>query len=202
MGSSRTRARIQVPCIGRWILNHCFTREVPINHLLILYSYMRNLLISLFDIHRKTSQVSHSLSLPFYFHFTIQSGFHSHHSNNTVLVSVPNDLHDIRAFWSIQYNLSLSPWQTSLLVSIKLHTLLNFLLPFFLCFSVIFAGPSFFAWPPDFENSSPGIFSLSYLLSSVCDLSQIHGLLNLFLKFLMKRKRQWNILMILKKQMQ
>ena len=29
VGSSRTRARTRVPCIGRWILNHCATREVP-----------------------------------------------------------------------------------------------------------------------------------------------------------------------------
>ena len=29
VGSSRTRARTQVPCTGRWILNHCATREVP-----------------------------------------------------------------------------------------------------------------------------------------------------------------------------
>ena len=28
MGSSRTRARTRVPCIGRLILNHCATREV------------------------------------------------------------------------------------------------------------------------------------------------------------------------------
>ena len=28
MGSSRTRARTRVPCIGRQILNHCSTREV------------------------------------------------------------------------------------------------------------------------------------------------------------------------------
>ena len=28
VGSSRTRARTCVPCIGRWILNHCATREV------------------------------------------------------------------------------------------------------------------------------------------------------------------------------
>ena len=27
MGSSWTRARTRVPCIGRWILNHCATRE-------------------------------------------------------------------------------------------------------------------------------------------------------------------------------
>ena len=29
VGSSRTRARTRVPCVGRWILNHCATREVP-----------------------------------------------------------------------------------------------------------------------------------------------------------------------------
>ena len=28
VGSSRTRAQTRVPCIGRWILNHCATREV------------------------------------------------------------------------------------------------------------------------------------------------------------------------------
>ena len=29
VGSSPTRAQTHVPCIGRWILNHCATREVP-----------------------------------------------------------------------------------------------------------------------------------------------------------------------------
>ena len=29
VGSSRTRVRTRVPCIGRWILNHCTTREAP-----------------------------------------------------------------------------------------------------------------------------------------------------------------------------
>ena len=29
--SSRTRDQIHVPCTGRWILNHCATREVPRN---------------------------------------------------------------------------------------------------------------------------------------------------------------------------
>ena len=29
VGSSQTRARTRVPCIGRQILNHCTTREVP-----------------------------------------------------------------------------------------------------------------------------------------------------------------------------
>ena len=31
VGSSRTRARTRVPCIGRWILNHCATREAHIS---------------------------------------------------------------------------------------------------------------------------------------------------------------------------
>ena len=30
VGSSQTRARTHVPCIGRQILNHCTTREAPI----------------------------------------------------------------------------------------------------------------------------------------------------------------------------
>ena len=34
MGPSRTRARTRVPCIGRRILNHCATREVPGDHIL------------------------------------------------------------------------------------------------------------------------------------------------------------------------
>ena len=29
VGSSRTRDRTRVPCIGRWTLNHCTTRDVP-----------------------------------------------------------------------------------------------------------------------------------------------------------------------------
>ena len=29
VGSSRTRNRTRVPCIGRRVLNHCATREVP-----------------------------------------------------------------------------------------------------------------------------------------------------------------------------
>ena len=29
VGSSRTRDQTRVPCIGRRILNHCATREVP-----------------------------------------------------------------------------------------------------------------------------------------------------------------------------
>ena len=38
MGSSRTRARTHVPCIGRWILNHCATGEAPL--LLLISSFI------------------------------------------------------------------------------------------------------------------------------------------------------------------
>ena len=31
VGSSRTRARTCVPCIGRWTLNHCATKEAPMS---------------------------------------------------------------------------------------------------------------------------------------------------------------------------
>ena len=31
MGSSQTRARTHVPCIGRQFLNHCATREAPVH---------------------------------------------------------------------------------------------------------------------------------------------------------------------------
>ena len=30
VGSSGARARTRVPCIGRWILNHCATREIQV----------------------------------------------------------------------------------------------------------------------------------------------------------------------------
>ena len=34
VGSSQTRARTRVPCIGRRILNHCATREAPVSFFL------------------------------------------------------------------------------------------------------------------------------------------------------------------------
>ena len=37
VGSSQTRARTRVPCIGRQTLNHCATREVPNLHFLMKY---------------------------------------------------------------------------------------------------------------------------------------------------------------------
>ena len=36
MGSSQTRARTRVPCISRWILNHCATREAQPVRILVL----------------------------------------------------------------------------------------------------------------------------------------------------------------------
>ena len=42
VGSSRTRAQTHVPCIGRQILNHCATREVPENVKFLLIKRMRN----------------------------------------------------------------------------------------------------------------------------------------------------------------
>lgn len=159
----------------------------PSLDLIFLPSY---LLISLFGINRKTSQMScqHSLSSLPCFQFALQSDFRSHNFKNTVLLSVTNDLHVTRSLWGIRYNSSLSRSQTSLFFSMKLHTLLNFLLLLFLCFSVIFAGPSLL----DLEFGKPQswyLFSFSSALS-VCGLTQSHGLFNLFLKFLRKTERQ------------
>ena len=41
VGSSRPRGRTRVPCIGRWILNHCATREVQPQCFLILIFFAR-----------------------------------------------------------------------------------------------------------------------------------------------------------------
>ena len=44
VGSSRTRARTRVPCVGRRILNHCATREAPevqaLIHYLVKYQWV------------------------------------------------------------------------------------------------------------------------------------------------------------------
>ena len=37
-GSSQTRARTRVPCIGRQILNHCATREAPLFSFILFFS--------------------------------------------------------------------------------------------------------------------------------------------------------------------
>ena len=44
VGSSQTRDRTRVPCIGRRILNHCATREVRMSSFLIRELY-RNVVI-------------------------------------------------------------------------------------------------------------------------------------------------------------
>ena len=41
VGSSQTRARTRVPCIGRQILNHCATREAPSVCLILLPTLVR-----------------------------------------------------------------------------------------------------------------------------------------------------------------
>ena len=71
MGSFQTRAQTRVPCIGRWIPNHCATREAPHqtfdvpNYLFILvcahgslwYSVSYDPLLSLFIFMLKLSSV-------------------------------------------------------------------------------------------------------------------------------------------------
>ena len=39
VGSSQTRARTRVPCIGRQILNHCATREAPLYNFYFCFMY-------------------------------------------------------------------------------------------------------------------------------------------------------------------
>ena len=72
VGSSRTRERTRVPCIGRQILNHCTTREVP--SVQFLYS----------SRYSCSSWLSLSLSLSVLEHLplsycTILHGFSMHH---------------------------------------------------------------------------------------------------------------------------
>ena len=56
VGSSRTRARTRVPCIGRRILNHCTTRED------LCYCFLAAPPLSL---HPLPSLISNCLNLPF-----------------------------------------------------------------------------------------------------------------------------------------
>ena len=49
VGSSQTRARTRVPCIGRQILNRCATREAPYSFFII--SCTRDQLLSKFQSH-------------------------------------------------------------------------------------------------------------------------------------------------------
>ena len=47
VGSSQTRARTRVPCIGRQILNHCDTREAPYTVLLMNVFWNDKLMVSI-----------------------------------------------------------------------------------------------------------------------------------------------------------
>ena len=51
VGSSQTRARTRVPCIGRQILNHCATREAPCLFILFMVSFAVQKLVSLIRSH-------------------------------------------------------------------------------------------------------------------------------------------------------
>ena len=44
MGSSWTRARTHVPCIGRWILNHCATREALVGKIIRSITHSRDVI--------------------------------------------------------------------------------------------------------------------------------------------------------------
>ena len=46
VGSSQTKARTRVPCLGRWILNHCATREAPYLWFLICIFLMTSSIFS------------------------------------------------------------------------------------------------------------------------------------------------------------
>ena len=61
VGSSQTRARTRVPCIGRQILNHCATREAPrfafLNDLLCSHTELMDVTILLGDTKDKEGVV-------------------------------------------------------------------------------------------------------------------------------------------------
>ena len=50
VGSSWTRARTRVPCIGRWILNHCTTRGASIFFLIFIYLAALGLSCGMWDL--------------------------------------------------------------------------------------------------------------------------------------------------------
>ena len=43
VGSSRTRAQTRVPCIGRWIVNHCATRDARHSFICLQISFLYSL---------------------------------------------------------------------------------------------------------------------------------------------------------------
>ena len=71
VGSSQTRARTRVPCIGRQILNHCATREAP-KSFLITYTF-GTLLLSRWGILATPFGYECSLTLPVCLSHSLQS---------------------------------------------------------------------------------------------------------------------------------
>ena len=64
VGSSQTRARTRVPCVGRQILNHCTTREAPILAFNIFFLWaLKNFLDALVYFHFFKKIVLKSLRL-------------------------------------------------------------------------------------------------------------------------------------------
>ena len=68
MGSSQTRARTRVPCIGRWILNHCTTMEVPGTDFLKVVFMGREMppssILRMCNPRQNTAWVTHHLNWP------------------------------------------------------------------------------------------------------------------------------------------
>ena len=93
VGSSQTRARTRVPCIGRQILNHCATREAPAPLLFtcfILFFFLllyRNTsgLSKLFRIQTILSLVFQWMYLKFYHLYVMKS------KGNKYLYSFPEN---------------------------------------------------------------------------------------------------------------
>ena len=73
VGSSQTRARAHVPCIGRWILNHCATREALFSFFffkdvfwlyLFIYFWLCWVFVSVRGLPLAAASGGHSLSWP------------------------------------------------------------------------------------------------------------------------------------------
>ena len=62
VGSSQTRARTRVPCIGRQILNHCATREAQVFFLTVAPRGMRDLSSPTRDRNPRPLQWKHRVS--------------------------------------------------------------------------------------------------------------------------------------------
>ena len=80
VGSSRTRVQTHVPYIGRWILNHYTTREVPIYFFKLRYSLFT--ILYQFQVYSKLIQLYIYMYLFFF-------RFFSHRGHYRVLSRVP-----------------------------------------------------------------------------------------------------------------